>query len=137
MMLLLWIFAFLSGLITITAPCIWPLLPVVLGAAQKPAKLIIGLTTSFFLSTLLLSSIVKIIPLNATYLRYFAIAIIGFSGLSLLIPKLADVVEIALSKITSKFSPSGDGGLVTGIALGLVWAPAGPPIENTAPPGRA
>ncbi len=130
-MLLLWIFAFLSGLITITAPCIWPLLPVVLGAAQKPAKLIIGLTTSFFLSTLLLSSIVKIIPLNATYLRYFAIVIIGFSGLSLLIPKLADVVEIALSKITSRFSPSGNGGLITGIALGLVWAPCAGPILAT------
>ncbi len=130
-MLLLWVFAFLSGLITITAPCIWPLLPVVLGGAQKPAKLIIGLTTSFFLSTLLLSSIVKIIPLNATYLRYFAIIIIGFSGLSLLIPKLADAVEITLSKVTNKFNPTGNGGLITGIALGLVWAPCAGPILAT------
>lgn len=127
-MLLLLVFAFLSGLITITAPCIWPLLPIVLSAAQKPIRLILGLTVSFFLSTVLLSSLVKVIPLNALYLRYFAIVVIGISGLTLLIPKVAAWLEIWLGKLTNRFSPKGKGGLLTGIALGLVWAPCAGPI---------
>lgn len=128
---LLLVFAFLSGLITITAPCIWPLLPIVLSSAQKPLRLIAGLTISFFLSTLLVSAIVKIVPFNAIYLRYFAIVVIGISGLTLLIPKLAAILETALGKLTNRFSPQGNGGLVTGIALGLVWAPCAGPILAT------
>lgn len=128
---ILFLFALLSGLLTILSPCIWPLLPIVLSSAQKPKRLILGLTLSFFLSTLLLSTIVKIIPINATYLRYLAIAVIALSGLSLLIPKLAAAMEVGMSRLTSRFSPKGNGGLLTGIALGLVWAPCAGPILAT------
>ncbi|MBI1862538.1 cytochrome c biogenesis protein DipZ, partial [Candidatus Microgenomates bacterium] len=95
--MLLYLFAFLSGLVTIAAPCIWPLLPIVLsttatGGHRKPLGVTLGIITSFAFFTLTISYIVKIIPIDLDKLRLFAVVVIGFFGLTLIIPRLNQLV---------------------------------------------
>ena len=140
---LLLLFAFLSGLVTIFAPCIWPLLPIILSAStsgghKKPLGITVGIISSFALITLTISYIVSIIPFNPDALRYFAVVIIGFLGLSLVIPALSQKLEGAVSRLSGKVGmvskPGQNGfwsGFVTGAALGIVWTPCAGPILAT------
>ncbi|MBI2641213.1 cytochrome c biogenesis protein DipZ, partial [Candidatus Roizmanbacteria bacterium] len=144
------LFAFISGLVTILAPCIWPLLPIILssttsGGKAKPLGITLGIITSFALFTLTISYIVKIIPFDPNVLRLFAVVVIGFLGLTLVIPKLTELLEGWVSQISGKFAgltqskdqamPAGRhgfrGGIVTGLALGIVWSPCAGPILAT------
>ena len=140
-MLLLLFFAFLSGLVTIAAPCIWPLLPIILsttttGGHRKPLGITIGVVTSFGILTLFLSSLIAILPFNANILRYIAVIVIGFLGVTLLIPRLSGILEGWVSRLSSKFqihneSTGFSSGLFTGLALGVIWAPCAGPILAT------
>ncbi|MBI2029682.1 cytochrome c biogenesis protein DipZ [Candidatus Gottesmanbacteria bacterium] len=142
-MILLLIFAFISGLITITAPCIWPLLPIILsstatGGRRKPLGVVIGILVSFAIFTLTISYLVSVFKFDPTILRTFAVVIIAFLGLTLLIPALSARLEGTVSSLTSKtgglLGQKSDGflgGLATGIALGIVWSPCAGPILAT------
>lgn len=145
-MSILLIFAFISGFVTIAAPCIWPLLPIVLsssatGGHRKPLGITLGIMTSFAFFTLTLSYIVKIIPFDPDILRLFAVIVIGLLGLSLIIPKLSAFLEAWVSGLSSKFTPSAPtspteqggffSGYITGFSLGLVWSPCAGPILAT------
>ena len=137
------IFSFLAGFITILAPCIWPLLPIVFSASsgggkRKSLGITLGVMTSFTIFTLFISYIVKIFPINPNSLRLVATVIIGLLGLSMLIPSLGARFEVlinnALGPLQSRFKKEGSGftaGLVTGFSLGLVWAPCAGPILAT------
>ncbi|TXG77924.1 cytochrome c biogenesis protein DipZ [Candidatus Dojkabacteria bacterium] len=141
---LLLLFAFTSGLITIFAPCIWPLLPLILstsitGGHRKPLGVVLGIVVSFAILTLSISYIVKIFPFDPNSLRLFAVFVIGFLGLTLLIPALAQKVEGFVSRISGKFasrfasqnSNGFLGGLAIGLTLGIVWTPCAGPILAT------
>lgn len=135
---ILLIFAFVSGLITILAPCIWPLLPIILSATatgghRKPFGITLGIIISFGLVTLTISYIVKVIPFDPNALRLFAVVVIGLLGFTLLIPRLSAVLEGYVSRLSGKFAIQNQGngfwaGLVTGLALGIVWSPCAGPI---------
>ena len=137
------IFSFLAGCITILAPCIWPLLPIVFSASsgggkRKSIGITLGVMASFMIFTLGISYLVKIFPINPNSLRLVATIIIALLGLSLLIPALGAQFEVfinnVLGPLQSKFKKEGDGlgaGLVTGFSLGLVWAPCAGPILAT------
>lgn len=142
-MIVLLVFAFLSGLVTIAAPCIWPLLPIILssssqGGHKKPLGITLGIISSFAFFTLTLSYIVSIIPIDLDLLRLFAVGIIMFFGLTLLVPRLNQIVEGMVSRLSGKFAGAtkreGGGfvsGYITGLALGLVWTPCAGPILAT------
>ncbi len=140
---LLLLFAFISGLVTIFAPCIWPLLPIILSAStsgghKKPLGITLGIITSFAVITLTISYIVKIIPFDPEILRYFAVAIIGFLGIMLVVPILSQKLEAVVSRLSGKLGlvsdPKKTGfwtGFTTGFALGIVWTPCAGPILAT------
>ncbi len=142
-MTILLLFAFLSGLVTIFAPCIWPLLPIILsstttGEKAKPLGITVGIVISFAFFTLTISYLVKLIPFDPNILRLFAVIVIGFLGLSLIIPKLSQILEGYVSRISGKFSSKTSvnrqgfiGGFITGLALGIVWSPCAGPILAT------
>lgn len=142
-MVSLFLFAFISGFVTIFAPCIWPILPIVLSASatgghRKPLGVTAGVIISFAVLTLSLSYIVRIIPFDTNVLRYFAAFIIGFLGLTLIIPKLSRLTEGTVSRLSGKLhigtSGSSTGfisGFGVGLALGVVWAPCAGPILAT------
>jgi cytochrome c biogenesis protein CcdA/thiol-disulfide isomerase/thioredoxin len=142
-MSILLLFAFLAGFVTILAPCIWPLLPIVLSASsgsgkRRPLGLTLGVMTSFSLFTLSISYLEKIFHLDANVFRFVAVVIIGLLGISMMIPSLGTAFENFINKILSpfqnKFKKQGTGfsaGYMTGFSIGLVWAPCAGPILAT------
>ncbi len=137
-MIILILFAFFGGIITILSPCILPVLPIVLsgtvtGGKKRPLGVITGFIISFSFFTLFLTSIVRATGLSADVLRFVAAFVIGFSGLSLLIPALRTITETLLSNV-SRLAPkqnTGEGylsGIVIGMSLGLLWTPCVGPI---------
>ena len=138
-MLILILFSLLSGLVTVLSPCVLPVLPIVLSSSaakgkRRPLGVISGLIISFSIFTLAISQIVQWLGLSAQTLRIVAISVIGFLGLSMLIPKLNELVEKGLAfipRLAGDSHKEGSGfwpGFITGLSLGLVWAPCAGPI---------
>jgi cytochrome c biogenesis protein CcdA/thiol-disulfide isomerase/thioredoxin len=142
-MTLLLLFAFLSGVVTILAPCIWPLLPIVLastatGGRGKPLGVTLGVLTSFTFFTLALSYVLKVIPFDPDLLRIVAAGLIIFFGVVLIIPRLSQILEAWVSRLTGRFASSGPdrttgfgSGFVAGLSLGILWTPCAGPILAT------
>ncbi len=142
-MIILLIFAFISGLITILAPCIWPLLPIIFsttstGEHKKPLGITLGIIVSFGILTLSISYIVRIIPFDPSVLRFIAVFVIGLLGLTLVIPRLSTILESYIGKISGKVNTPSQGkstglksGFLIGISLGIVWTPCAGPILAT------
>lgn len=139
--MLLLAFAFLAGLFTVLSPCVLPVLPAILSAGTmkgrlRPFAIILGLILSFTFFTLALTAIVRSTGISPNYLRYMAIAIVFLFGLVMLFPGLSDRFAKATSSIAdsgqtlqSKSSKEGFfGGLLFGVALGLLWTPCAGPI---------
>ena len=138
-MLLLLIFSLLSGVVTVLSPCVLPVLPIVLSSSaasgkRRPLGVITGLIISFSFFTLAISQIVRWLGLSAQTLRILAITVIGLLGLSMIVPKFNEWVERALSfipRMANNKPRQGSGfwpGFLTGLSLGLVWAPCAGPI---------
>ncbi len=138
-MVILILFAALSGLVTVLSPCILPILPVVLSSSAnrgkaRPLGMIAGLILSFSIFTLVVSRLVALLGVPAGVLRLAAVVIIGLLGLSMLVPALSAWVEKGFrflpGLVPQKTLPgSGFGpGFLTGASLGLVWAPCAGPI---------
>jgi len=137
-MLLLILFAFLGGIVTVLSPCVLPILPIILGSTtggkKKPFGIVLGFILSFTFFTLFLSTIVNLTGISAQFLRYFSILVIFFFGISLLFSQ----TQIFLEKLFSKFSqliPKNSsqknglwGGILIGFSLGLLWTPCVGPI---------
>jgi cytochrome c biogenesis protein CcdA/thiol-disulfide isomerase/thioredoxin len=137
-MILLIIFAFLAGIVTILSPCILPILPIVLsgsltGGKKRPLGIITGFIFSFTFFTLALSAIVKTTGLSADGLRTIAIIVITLFGLSMITPKFQIWMEKLFSRLAN-ILPKGSndtgfvGGIFVGLSLGLLWAPCVGPI---------
>lgn len=138
-MLLLIMFSLLSGIVTVLSPCVLPVLPIVLSSSaasgkRRPLGVITGLIISFSLFTLAISQIVRWLGLSAQTLRIVAVTVIGLLGLSMIVPKFNEWVERALSfipRMANNEPKEGSGfwpGFLTGLSLGLVWAPCAGPI---------
>lgn len=138
-MLILIVFAFLAGIVTLASPCILPVLPLILANSvtsgrRRPLGVVTGFVLSFSFFTLFLSSLVQRFQLPADALRALAIFTIMALGLVLWWP----AAQLVWERLTSKLSqvvPQGktptDGwwaGVFTGISLGLVWTPCVGPI---------
>jgi len=137
------IFSFLAGFVTILAPCIWPLLPIVLSVSsgsgkQRPLGITLGVMTSFTVFTLSISYLEKFFHLDANIFRLLAVIIIGLLGVSMMIPALGTMFENFVNQVLSPFQnklkKQGTGfgaGYTTGFSIGLVWAPCAGPILAT------
>ena len=140
-MILLLLFAFLAGIITILSPCILPILPIILSSTiggketgrSRPIGIVLGFIASFTFFTLFLSTIVRISGISSGLLRIFSIIIIAGFGTSLLIPKVQQFVEKQFSSL-SRLLPHGKTqmgffpGFIIGLSLGLLWTPCVGPI---------
>lgn len=139
-MILLLSFAFLSGLVTILAPCIWPLLPIILSASSlsknhtRPLGITLGIMLSFGFFTLFISYLVKLFHIDPNVLRLIAVIVIGFLGITLVIPSFSSYLEVLVSRLSGFFGQKQikgqdfTSGFFTGISLGIVWTPCAGPI---------
>jgi cytochrome c biogenesis protein CcdA/thiol-disulfide isomerase/thioredoxin len=145
-MYLLLLFAFLAGIVTVLSPCVLPVLPILLSAGVAQGRyrafgIILGLVLSFSFFTLALTSIINLTGISANVLRYIAIGLITFFGLTMLFPRFGDwfagktagIANIGL-RVQEKSAALGSGfwpGFLLGIALGLIWTPCAGPILAT------
>lgn len=140
-MVLLALFAFIAGVVTVLSPCILPILPLILSSSvgtetnkkARPFGVILGFVLSFTLFTLFLSSIVRLLGIGAESLRVFSIIVITLFGVSLLLPAFQMWMEGIFSRLTNivpRFSNHSGfvGGFLVGLSLGLLWTPCVGPI---------
>jgi len=140
-MVFLLFFAFVSGLVTILAPCIWPLLPIILSSSVagknhiRPLGITLGIMLSFSVFTLTISYLVRLFHFDPNILRLAAVIVLGFLGLTMIIPAWNRFLEGMLSRLSGAFGgktqTENDGfaaGFITGLSLGIVWSPCAGPI---------
>ncbi len=140
-MILLVLFAFVAGVVTILSPCILPVLPIILSSSvggqssgkARPLGVVTGFVLSFTFFTLFLSALVRLSGISADVLRNVSVVIVAGFGISLLIPKVQQLMEQFFSKI-SQMAPQGNtrsgygSGVLVGLSLGLLWTPCVGPI---------
>lgn len=140
-MVLLIVFAFLAGIVTVLSPCILPILPIILSSTiggksigkARPVGVVLGFIASFTFFTLFLSSLVSVLRIPADSLRILSVIVIGVLGISFLIPQFQTMLERLFSKF-AQFAPVGNqgtgfwSGVIIGLSVGLLWTPCVGPI---------
>jgi cytochrome c biogenesis protein CcdA/thiol-disulfide isomerase/thioredoxin len=138
--MLLFVLAFLGGVLTILSPCILPVLPFVFTRADQPFRrsglpLLVGMAVTFALvATLAAVGGGWVVQANQ-WGRWIALALVFLFGLALLLPSLADRLSrpfVALgNRLTTTAAQAGGSprsSLLLGVATGLLWAPCAGPI---------
>lgn len=139
--MLIFVLAFLGGILTILSPCILPVLPFVFTRADQPFRksglpLLIGMAVTFVvIATLTVTGGTWLVRTNQ-YGRVVALIVFALVGLALLLPSFAEIVTRPLVRIGSRLSSSADAqprnqalqSLLLGVATGLLWAPCAGPV---------
>jgi cytochrome c biogenesis protein CcdA/thiol-disulfide isomerase/thioredoxin len=142
--MLLFVLAYLGGVLTIVSPCILPVLPFVFARAGQPfmrstLPMLIGMAATFAgVATLAAVGGGWAVQANE-YGRYAAIVLLAIFGIILLFPALSDYLTRPLVSLGARLSQSADqssrgGGsaiaasLLLGVATGLLWAPCAGPV---------
>jgi cytochrome c biogenesis protein CcdA len=139
--MILFLLAYLGGVLTIVSPCILPILPFVFARADKPfvrsgLPMLAGMAVTFALvATLAAVGGGWAVQVNQ-YGRWFALALMAFFGLTLLLPSLADRLTRPLVALGGRLSQSARArrraaslaSLLLGVATGLLWAPCAGPV---------
>jgi len=137
--MLIYLLAFVGGVLTILSPCILPVLPFVFARADQPFRrsglpLLVGMALTF--SVVAIAAAFGghwVVRLNQGG-RYVAMFIFLVLGVSLLVPSVAEALTRPLVRAGGKLQggPSAESGIgksfVLGISTGLLWAPCAGPI---------
>lgn len=140
MSLSLLIIAFLAGLLTILAPCVLPLLPVIVGGSvtkdklQPPYVMIASLCLSIVIFTILLKSSVVSLGLHPDNIKLFSGGLVLILGIITLFPQIWEKIsfKLGLSQGSNKLlnEASQKKGItkdvLIGIALGPVFSSCSP-----------
>jgi cytochrome c biogenesis protein CcdA/thiol-disulfide isomerase/thioredoxin len=141
--MVLFILAYLGGVLTILSPCILPVLPFVFARADRSfAKgglpMLAGMAVAFVAVASLASVAGGWVVAANQYARLAAVALLGVFGITLLFPALADrlarplvFLGARLSQSTAQLGARNSGVLssaVLGVGTGLLWAPCAGPI---------
>lgn len=139
------VLAFLAGVLTMLSPCVLPLIPIVLSAAQSkhrlgPAALGIGLALSFTLVGLFVATIGFALGLDGDLFRKIGGAVMVIVGAVLMVPAAQRALAAAGGPLTGwahgpmqRLEEKGPfGQAVLGLLLGLVWAPCVGPTLGAA-----
>ena len=136
--MLLFLLAYLGGVLTILSPCILPVLPFVFARADRPflrngLPLLAGMAITFAgVATLAAVGGGWAVAANSAG-RWIAIVLLGAFALLLIFPHLADRAMRPLVGLGERLSSKGSedrigGSLLLGVATGLLWAPCAGPI---------
>jgi cytochrome c biogenesis protein CcdA/thiol-disulfide isomerase/thioredoxin len=139
-MLSLLLTSYISGLLTVLAPCVLPLLPIIIGssvsgnAKWKPVRITLALAFSIIAFTLLLKVSTAFIGIDPIVWKYISGGIVIFFGLITLFPDIWNKISLSLGlsknsdalleKAGEKQGWAGD--LAIGAALGPVFASCSP-----------
>jgi cytochrome c biogenesis protein CcdA/thiol-disulfide isomerase/thioredoxin len=132
-MLLLLGVAFVAGVVTAISPCVLPVLPIVLaggatGGSRRPYAIVAGLVASFTVFTLAAAALLSALGLPDDLLRTIAIGVVVVVGLSLVWPRLADLLGRPFHALARRRSGDTGGGFLLGVSLGLLFTPCAGPV---------
>ncbi len=133
--------AIIAGILTIGAPCILPLLPILLGASvgqkshARPLFITLGFVLSFAVVALFLSFLTAQLHVAPDVLRNIAIVALAIFGIFMLWPtpfeKLTGHLSTYIGKASALGTRAGNGnggGFILGMMLGILWTPCAGPI---------
>lgn len=141
--MVLFLIAWLGGVLTIASPCILPVLPFVFARAGQPflrngLPMLVGMAAAFSAVGALAAVGGGWAVAANQYARYAALALLALFGLALLLPTLAERLTHPLVALGERLSASADAArqghasvapsLLLGVATGLLWAPCAGPI---------
>ena len=142
--MLLFVLAYLGGVLTIASPCILPVLPFVFARADQPflrsgLPMLAGMAVTFAAVASLAAVGGGWVVAANDYGRLAALALMALFGVALLLPGLSDRLTRPLVALGARMSQSADPGygagrasfvssLVLGVATGLLWAPCAGPV---------
>jgi cytochrome c biogenesis protein CcdA/thiol-disulfide isomerase/thioredoxin len=139
--MILFLLAYLGGVLTIVSPCILPVIPFVLARADRPflrsgLPMLVGMALAFAVIASLASVAGGWVVSANQYGRIAALVLLAVFGLTLVLPELADRLMRPLVAIGARMSQSaeqaGEGSvvapLILGIATGFLWAPCAGPV---------
>jgi cytochrome c biogenesis protein CcdA/thiol-disulfide isomerase/thioredoxin len=138
--MLLYVLAFLGGVLTIVSPCILPVLPFVFSRADQPFRrsglpLLVGMSATFAVVAGVVTYAGAWVVRANQIGRIFAIVVFAMLGFALLFPAIAEVLTKPLVRLGGKVqgqnsteAPSIGRSLVLGMSTGLLWAPCAGPI---------
>jgi len=139
--MILFLLAYVGGVLTIVSPCILPVLPFVFARADRPflrngLPLLIGMAATFA-AVATLAAVAGGWAVRANEIgRDAALALMALFGIALLVPALAQWMTRPLVALGARLSQSADRGgsvavwssVLLGVATGLLWAPCAGPI---------
>lgn len=131
--------SFLAGILTVLAPCVLTLLPVILGGTLgerskwRPLIVAASLGISVIVFTLILKTTTAFITIPDTFWRYLSGGLIFFFGITILFPELWNVIsfKLKLHKSDELLAKSGKekglkGAVLLGASLGPVFTTCSP-----------
>lgn len=134
-----------AGSLTTLSPCVFPLLPLVLGgAAQRhraaPLVMAAGMTLSFAVLGVVVGLLGSSLGLSPENVRTFAAAMLVLFGITMLVPQLNERLTNWISPLANSAnhasgtlnSASLKGAFLLGGLLGLIWSPCSGPLLGTA-----
>jgi cytochrome c biogenesis protein CcdA/thiol-disulfide isomerase/thioredoxin len=132
-MLLLLGVAFVAGVVTAVSPCVLPVLPIVLaggasGSPRRPYAVVVGLVASFTVFTLSAAALLSALGLPDDLLRTVAITVVVVVGLSLVWPRLGDLLGRPFHALARRRPGNAGGGFLLGVSLGLLFTPCAGPV---------
>ncbi|WP_426413554.1 cytochrome c biogenesis protein DipZ [Bradyrhizobium ganzhouense] len=139
--MILYLLAYLGGVLTIVSPCILPVIPFVLARADRPflrngLPMLIGMSLAFAVVATFASVAGGWVVSANQYGRGAALILLALFGLTLVFPELADRLMRPLVAVGARMSQSAEqpgedrlvAPFVLGIATGFLWAPCAGPV---------
>ncbi len=133
--------ALLAGVLTIAAPCILPMLPILLGTSVgqtsrlRPLFIALGFILSFSAFALVFGLFSEALGLAQDALREVAIVLLLSFGVLMLWKRPFELLTARLSGLVNRANDIGNragsgnaGGFVLGASLGAVWTPCAGPV---------
>lgn len=141
--MLVLLLSFVAGFLSVLAPCILPLLPIIIGGSfiggeqskKRPYIIIGSLVVSLVLFTLLLRASTALLGIDPNVWRYISGTLVILLGLAMLFPEIWDRVIGAAglqAKAQAKLGKAGQqksetlSAVLTGLALGPVFSSCSP-----------
>src|SRR6202012_4866386 len=148
--MVLFVLAYLGGVLTILSPCILPILPFTFARADQPFRksglpLLLSMAVTF-------AAVASLAVVGGSWLvranqygRIAALIVFAILGLSLLWPAFAERLSRPFVRLGSRLTQSASTdsrsivwqSLLLGVATGLLWAPCAGPILGLILPGAA
>lgn len=146
--MLIFVLAYLGGLLTIFSPCVLPVLPFIFARSGQSFRrsglpVLIGMAATFtVLASLAAVGGAWLVALNQ-YGRYAALALLLVMGMALLFPALSERLMRPFVALGGRLQARADqqssikSALLLGVAVGFLWAPCAGPILGLVLAGAA